>query len=130
MQRRLFSKAVQQITCRGAFPVAALLSATPCASRSNLFNSRRFQASNEANTAAAAESAKKAESENAEKEPKFPPGYRVDPDPKGTHFQLNVLPVIYFVVFWAVVILGIKVVFFSGRKTAAPAVVEEKKEKK
>eukprot|EP00796_Vickermania_ingenoplastis_P002247 gene2247-1407_t len=45
---------------------------------------------------------------------KMPDGYRVDPDPKGTYFMLNQLPVIYFCAFWAAVILGVKFFFFSN----------------
>lgn len=51
----------------------------------------------------------------------MPPGYRQDPDPKGTSFQLNVLPVIYFVGFWGLLAVLIKMMFFGKESTKKEA---------
>lgn len=73
-----------------------------------------FRFESTSNTDAAGKREKNATSE--ESTSTKPPGYRKDPDPKGTAFQLNVLPVLYFISFWALVALLIWAVFFRGKE--------------
>lgn len=84
--------------------------------RSPLILSQRFQAT----TAPETPAQEKTEERKYTVPKEHPPGFRVNPDPKGTSFQINTLPIIYFVTFWAAVAVGVKLFFFPS---------EEKQEK-